>query len=185
MNQSLIAFAVIISSFSCSDRREDSSNKDWVTIESENDSYKISLPFDTYKSHDEEYYVESVGKVFSHEIDLNTQQLNDKNEGYKFTVYDYPEFNFYESPDIIPKFLRETLDNLVLGLGATKIREKKIEYNGYPGRELYYYNKSLGAYFTTRVYIIEGKQYHFTVITDKENLANKSITKFFESFILN
>ncbi len=180
----IIFFSILL--LSCSNTTNNNSNIEWVTLKIKEKNCEISFPFDTYKIHNEEYYVENVGKVFSYEVDLNSQKTNDMNLGYEFTVFEYPEFNFYKSPEIIDEFLSGTAENILIAFNASRIIEKKIDFNGFPGKELYYYMASREIYFTTRMYIINGKQYSMTVLTDKNNLVNKSITNYFNSFkILN
>jgi len=183
MNRTL-AFLLIILLIGCSDTKKKSLDADWKILSIKDKNCDVSLPYETFKTHKEEYFVEDIGKVYSYEIDLNTQKLNDKNIGYKLSIYDYPQFNFYDTPETINNFLHGTAENLLLALNATRIWEQKIEFNGFHGIELYYYMASQEAYFTTRMYIINGRQYSLTVITDKNNLINESITKYFNSFKL-
>jgi hypothetical protein len=183
MNRTL-TFIIVILLIGCSNTKKKNLDTDWNILSIKDKNCEVSFPYNTYKMHKEEYYVEDVGKVFSYEIDLNTQKLNDKNLGYKLTIYDYPEFNFYKTPETINNFLHGTAENLLLGLNASRLWEQNIEFNGFHGKELYLYMASQEVYFTIRMYIINGRQYSLTVITDKNNLINKSITKYFDSFKL-
>jgi hypothetical protein len=171
----------LISLISCSNTKNRES--EWIVLDIKDKNCEVSFPFDKYKTHKEEYYAESIGKIYSCEYDLNTQNLNDKNVAYKITIYDYPEFNFNDS-QVIDEFLSEVAENILISFNASRLSERKININGYPGKELYYYMASQGAYFTTRMYIIDGKQYSLTVITDKNNLFNQLIINFFDSFKL-
>jgi len=180
-NKSLAIFFVIFL-IGCTNSEKRSAEKDWIILNIKEKNCEIAFPYAAYKTHKEEYYVDNIGKVYSYEIDLNSQKLKDENLAYKFAIYDYPEFKFYDSPEIINEFLRGTSENLLVSFNASKLSDKKININGFPGKELYYYMASQAVYFTTRMYIINGKQYSLTVISDKNNLANKSITKFFNSF---
>ncbi|WP_303917888.1 hypothetical protein [Draconibacterium sediminis] len=182
-----IIFAILLSFLflvGCSNHTKKVINTDWIEMEVKEKNCVISFPFDYSKIHNEEYFVENIGKVLSYEVDLNTQNKDDLNLGYKLAIYEYPDFNFYESSEKIEEFLSGTAENLLVALNASRIYEKKINFSGFPGKELYYSMDSQEAYFTTRMYVINGKQYSMTVITNKNNLVNKSITKFFESFKL-
>ena len=183
MNKTLTFFLVFFF-IGCSDTKNKNNDTKWNILRITDKNCEVSFPYKTFKTHKEEYYVKNVGKVISYEIDLNSQKLTDKNLGYKLSIYDYPEFNFYDNPETINLFLNGTAENLLLALNASRIWERNIEFNGYSGKELYYYMASQEVYFTTRMYIINGRQYGLTVITDKNNLINKSITKFFNSFKL-
>ncbi len=173
-------FSIII--VSCSRTIKKGADSDWIELNLKEKNCNISFPFNDYKIHNEEYFVENIGNVLSFEVDLNSQKKDDSNIAYKLTVYDYPEFNFYNSPETIDDFLSGTAENLLQALNASRISDKKINLSGFPGKELYYYMDSQEAYFTTRMYIVNNKQCSLTVITNKNNLINKSITKFFDSF---
>lgn len=181
MIQKTLKILFLISLISCSNAKR-SEKSEWFVLDIKEKNCEVSFPFENYKTHSEEYYGENVGKIYSYEIDLNTQKLDDKNLAYKITIYDYPEFNFYNSQGTIDEFLSGTAENILISLNASRLSEKTINFNGHPGKELYYYMASQDVYFTTRMYIIDGKQYSLTVITDKNNLINPSITKFFNSF---
>lgn len=181
MKHKTLIFIFLIFLISCSNT-QNSKKSDWTILEIKEKNCEISFPFNTYVVHKEEYYRKITGKIYSYEVDLNTQKLDDENLGYKITIYDYPEFNFYETDSTIDEFLNGTAESLLMGFNATGSAYKKININGYPGKELIYYMASNGVYISTRMYIIDGKLYNLFVFTDKNKMYNKSITGFFNSF---
>ncbi len=71
-----------------------------------------------------------------------------------------------------------------MGYNAIGISEEIIDYNGNPGRELYFSISNGKAYGFWRSYIIENKQYSLTVFIKSESLFNASTSKFLNSFKL-
>ena len=157
------------------------STSNWKKVIINEKNFEISFPFQSYRISNEIYHAENIGEVTSFEIDLNTEELNHSNLGYSIVYYEYPKFKLNEN---ITQFFRETIDNLTLALNASKLYEKEISYNDFPGKEVYYFLKSKNIYITRRMYIINNKQYALCVVTNKDNLFNSSINIFFNSFKL-
>jgi hypothetical protein len=154
----------------------------WVTIKLDDKNCSFDLPFDSYKQDDRVFYIEGLGKINCHEVTINTDKTSDPNAGYEMTCFEYPEFNFYQNDSIIDWFYKGTIQNVLLGYNATIITEEIINYNGNPGRELYFFINDSKIYGFWRSYIIDNKQYSLNVFTRSKDLFNFSTKRFLNSF---
>ncbi len=82
----------------------------------------------------------------------------------------------------IDDYLQSAVDNLVEMTNGNLFFNKKISFNGYPGREIYFSVPNCIFYFNIKMYLIKNEQYTMTVLTEKDNLLNTSINKFLNSF---
>jgi hypothetical protein len=174
-NSTIILSAILIFTAHC---RSDK----WVKIKLDDYNCTFALPFDSYKKTERVFFIEGIGKINCHEITINTENTSDPNDGYEFNCFEYPQFNFYANDTIIDTFYSGTIKNVLVGYNATKITEEIIEYNGNPGRELYFSISNGQLYGFWRSFIINNKQYSLIVFTKESRLFNSSTLRFLNSF---
>ncbi len=182
-----ISILLIAISFSCDEKKNinesllENKNSKWYTIKYETRNVEFQFPKNQYIKSNDTAVVDWLGNVELETFRLVYKQPDSSgNLGYSFSHYKYPNHKFEEN-EITP-FFDGIVENLKDAFNAQIIYNKKIQYNGYPGREIYYLIPNQKVYFTERTYLIDGEQYVMSVLTDKNRLIDSSIKKFFDSF---
>lgn len=182
-----ILILLIVIFFSCNEKKNitesllENKNSKWFTIKYETRNVEFQFPKNQYIKSNDTAVVDWLGNVELETLRLIYKQPDSSgNLGYSFSHYKYPNHKFEEN-EITP-FFDGIVENLKDTFNAQIIYNKKIQYDGHPGHEIYYLIPNQKLYFTHRTYLIDGEQYAMTVLTDKNHLINSSIKKFFDSF---
>jgi hypothetical protein len=105
----------------------------------------------------------------------------DDNVVYSTIKSDYPEEQFIDADD---KYNTTVLDGAVKGavsnVNGTLIFDKKITFNGYPGRDVKI--EIQGGFIYIRVVLVTNSMYISQVICTPENDNNSKIERFLDGF---
>ncbi|MEY8870044.1 hypothetical protein [Meridianimaribacter flavus] len=121
----------------------------------------------------------AVGTLDMHMVMCTPQQ--DDNVVYSTIKSDYPEEQFIDADD---KYNTTVLDGAVKGavsnVNGSLIFDKKITFNGYPGRDVKI--EIQGGFIYIRVVLVTNSMYISQVICTPENDNNSKIERFLDGF---
>jgi len=178
----LIILLLNINTYGQSNTEKEPIRTEWSTIEYKERNVEFLLPEDNYKISNDTLIDPDFGNVEkkSWTLTRSTSKSELLSFGYTFTHSKYPDYKIEKNK--IDEYLQFGTDNMIEMTNGNLFFNKKISYKGYPGREIYFSIPNSNFYCNTKKYVINNEIYTLTVLTEKENLANISINKFFNSF---
>jgi hypothetical protein len=154
--------------------KEKAGHERWPTFTSEEYAYAVDMPSDPFP-------VELAGPK----------------SGTPMTLYTFPDLAsgmvYYSTGMFLPNQLNPTQQEELLkrmgeGMAENKnskiLSEKKISFDGHPGRELEIYDGKEGLYMRGRIYLRKNTMYMLVAGGNKEQLNSKESARFLDSFRL-
>ncbi|SHH58756.1 hypothetical protein DFQ05_0872 [Winogradskyella wandonensis] len=123
----------------------------------------------------------AVGSLDMHMVMYAPLMSGDDNAVYSLIRSDYPEEQFKDADqEKQSSILDGAVEGAVTNVNGTKLSDKKIKLNGYPGRSIKIQTES--GYIYINAYLVENVMFITQVITMPSNDGNKSIRRFMDSF---
>ena len=156
---------------------------DWYTFKE--DGFKIDFP---EKPTTETQSVPSaIGdlKMKMYMVDAS-EKKDAENMVYMVITTFYPDTLVNsDKKDMLENLFRSSIDGAVQNVQGKLLSEKRIELNGFPGRDIKVDYQEGVAILRMRMYLVKNKMYILQVITETAKESNKSIDRFLDSFGLN
>lgn len=116
--------------------------------------------------------------------DLSNSE-NDNNLVYLANYSEYPrDLVNSDMKSSLKTFFRNSVDGAVSSVHGKLLKERVIDYKGYPGREFSVDYENGLAVIKMRMYLVKNKMYMIETISKKEYEFNTSIDRFMNSFEL-
>jgi len=119
------------------------------------------------------------GRFNVYQLNANRQNKNDDNLAYSVN---YHFLDKTKDQKIIDAFYDRQRGDLLSRINGKLESERIIELNGVEGREIYISLEHMSAKMTVNFFYKEGVFYNIAVLTSNENLFNKKLRKFLNSF---
>jgi len=156
--------------------------QDWIDYKSTELGFAVNFPEEP--SITSQMVPTEVGDIEMKLVMMDMSLVNDsKNIFYSVILSHYPKELFENATDVLKD---ETLDNAANGglanSGGTLVYTKKVQFAGYPGREMKI--EITGMYLYMNLYLVENTIYINQVICYLDNDKNTDIERFQNSFKL-
>ncbi len=157
----------------------------WHKTESKTLGYSIEFPQKPESTIQEIKSGIGVLKLNMFIYEVTEKSPSDDNQVYLVNCTEFPDsLVSSDNTALLEGFYRGTIDGAGKEIGGTVTSEKKIELNGYAGREVTIAQNEEKSIITMRLYLVKNRLFMLETITQKNKVPNKSITRFFNSFQL-
>ena len=162
-----------------------SQNEEWVKVKDTVNAYIIEFPSEPEKGSQDVPTVKGTVKMDTY----TTQPANDQNKVYMVAFSKYPKTFFENGLDTFEEqntVLNGNVEGAVNNTKGRLVTDKKITFNGYPGRDVKIEVMSLNiAYIMEMRVVLVGYNLYLTqIIYEKMNKGDAKAKHFFESFEL-
>ncbi len=156
----------------------------WVKIQSKDNKFSIEFP---RKPEESERKIQTeIGELNMNVVIHEVGKYKDENSVYGVIYSDYPDslVNSDFKDEYIDEFFENAIKGTVSNLKGQIIEEKRVLLSSYPGREVKISFMEGQGIMKLHVYLVKNRAYILEVGCETKNDNNKSMDRFFSSFVL-
>lgn len=156
----------------------------WVKIQSKDNKFSIEFP---RKPEESERKIQTeIGELNMNVVIHEVGKYKDENSVYGVIYSDYPDslVNSDFKDEYIDEFFENAIKGTVSNLKGQIIEEKRVLLSSYPGREVKISFMEGQGIMKLHVYLVKNRAYILEVGCETKNDNNKSMERFFNSFVL-
>ena len=156
----------------------------WVKIQSKENKFSIEFPRKPEES-DRKIQTE-IGELNMNILMYEVGKFKDENSVYGLIYSDYPDslVNSDFKDEYIDEFFENAIKGTVNNLKGQIIEEKRVLLSTYPGREVKISFMEGQGIMKLHVYLVKNRAYILEAGCETKNDNNKSMDRFFNSFVL-
>ena len=156
----------------------------WVKIQPKENKFSIEFP---RKPEESERKIQTeIGELNMNIMMYEVGKFKDENSVYGLIYSDYPDslVNSDFKDEYIDEFFENAIKGTVNNLKGQIIEEKRVLLSSYPGREVKISFMDGQGIMKLHVYLVKNRAYILEVGCETKNDNNKSMDRFFSSFVL-
>jgi hypothetical protein len=156
----------------------------WVKIQPKENAFSVEFP---RKPEESERKIQTeIGELNMNILMYEVGKFKDENSVYGLIYSDYPDslVNSDFKDEYIDEFFENAIKGTVNNLKGQIIEEKRVLLSTYPGREVKISFMEGQGIMKLHVYLVKNRAYILEVGCETKNDNNKSMDRFFNSFVL-